>query len=107
MGRVYLPEEDLRAHNYTQQDLANGVYDERFIKLMRFEVNRAREYYKSARPLLGLVHPSGRKGLRAMIAIYSGLLDKIESSNYQVFGKPISLSLCRKLGIAGRALLSL
>ncbi len=104
MGRVYLPEEDLRAHNYSAGDLANEVYDRRFIDLMKFEVDRARGYYDSARPLLAMVHPSGRKGLQAMIGIYSGLLDKIESSGYNVFGKPISLSIARKVWIAGRAL---
>ena len=63
MGRVYLPEEDLRAHNYTAEDLANEVYDERFIALMKFEVDRAKGYYEAARPLLGMVHASGRDGL--------------------------------------------
>ena len=43
MGRVYLPEEDLRAHGYTAEDLASQVYDERFVHLMKFEVDRARK----------------------------------------------------------------
>ena len=40
-----------------------------------------------------------------MIEIYSGLLDKIESRHYNVFGDPVSLSICRKLSIAGKALI--
>src|SRR3712207_9258204 len=47
-GRVYLPLEDLERFGYTEQDLASGVVDERFVALMSFEIERARRLYEIA-----------------------------------------------------------
>ncbi len=105
MGRIYIPEEDLLAFDYREEDLLNQVRDERFNALMTFEVMRARCYYKSAVPLLNLVHESGRAGLFAMIKIYSGILDRIEQSNYDVFANRISLSKAKKVSIVAKAML--
>ena len=100
MGRIYIPEDDLRTFNYSAQDLMNGVLDTRYHEMMKFEVQRAKSYYNAAMPLLPLVHPSGRAGLRAMIEIYSGILDKIEQRDYDVFSSRVSLSKSRKISIA-------
>jgi phytoene synthase len=106
MGRVYIPEEDFWAFGYSRDDLERQVIDDRFIRLMRFEVQRARCYYDAALPLIPLVHESGRAGLRAMIGIYSSILDKIEQNGYDVFSKRISLSTTEKLAIAAKSLFS-
>ena len=92
MGRVYLPEEDLWAFDYSADDLMHRVQRRAVPRLMRFEVDRARGYYNAALPLLQMVHGSGRPGLCAMIEIYSGILEKIEKSHYDVFSSRISLS---------------
>jgi len=104
-GRIYLPEEDLHAFRYSADDLASQVEDERFNKLMRYEVARARGYYKAALPLIDLVHDSGRPGLCAMIEIYSSILSAIERNRYDVFGRRISVPTSRKAAIAAKALL--
>ena len=103
-GRVYLPEEDLRAFKYSAEELALGVHDERFHKLMRFEVARARGYYSAALPLVDMVHGSGRPGLCAMIEIYFSILSAIERQHYDVFHNPISVPKTRKVAIAARAI---
>lgn len=104
MGRVYIPEEDLSAFHYTVDDLTSQVRDDRFAGLMEFEVRRARSYYNAARPLVSLVHASGRPGLCAMVEIYSGILNTIEQRHYDVFTNHISLSTPRKLSIAAKSL---
>lgn len=104
-GRVYIPQEDLRAFGYTVEDLANGVRDDRFRRLMQFEVARAKSYYAAALPLVPLVHGSGRPGLCAMIEIYYKVLKRIERSEYDVFDNRISLSKREKVTIAARSLL--
>ena len=71
---------------------------------MDFEATRAREYYRESRPLLDLVDRRSRASLRALITIYSRLLDRIESSNYDVFSRRISLSGWEKSRIVLRAL---
>ncbi|HHP7244719.1 MAG TPA: phytoene synthase, partial [Elainellaceae cyanobacterium] len=44
-GRIYIPLEDLALFNYSEQDLLNGVIDERWQGLMRFQIQRARKFY--------------------------------------------------------------
>ncbi len=105
MGRVYIPEDDLWAFGYSADELAEGVQNDKYQALMRFEVDRARDFYRAALPLVPLVHESGRPGLRAMIGIYSGILDKIERHNYDVFASDISLSRTQKMAIAAKAVL--
>ena len=51
--RVYIPEEDFRAHGYSEADLRMGVYNERFKSLMKFEVCRARSLFDQGKPLIG------------------------------------------------------
>lgn len=106
MGRVYLPVEDLWAFRYDADELASGLVDDRFKRLMGFEVARARDFYRAGAPLVGFVHGSGRPCLRAMMDIYSGILDRIEQHGYDVFHNRASLSTGRKVAIAARALLS-
>jgi phytoene synthase len=103
-GRVYLPAEDLRKFGVTEEDLIKGHRSPEFVELMRFETARARGYYAESAPLLHLVHPRSRASLRALISIYSRLLDRIEQSGYDVFTRRISLSRAEKTWIAVRAL---
>jgi squalene synthase HpnC len=46
MGRVYLPEEDCARFDYAPDDLAGRVTNDAFLELMRFEVDRAREFLR-------------------------------------------------------------
>jgi len=103
-GRIYIPEEDMRAFQYSAAELMSGVCDERFHRLMRFEVARARGYYNAALPLVSMVHGSGRPSLCAMIEIYFSILEAIEKRHYDVFQKSISVPKRRKVAIAARAL---
>jgi phytoene synthase len=91
-GRIYLPAEDLSRFGVTEQDIHAGVRTPEFIDLMDFEATRARGYYKESLPLLDLIDRRSRASLRALITIYSRLLDRIERSNYDVFSHRISLS---------------
>jgi phytoene synthase len=100
MGRVYLPLEDLAAFNYPESDLLAGVVDERFLRLVQFEAQRAREFYEMARPLLPMLHPSSRPCLAAMYGIYGGILDRIERQGYNVYARRARLSTWQKLTVA-------
>jgi phytoene synthase len=71
---------------------------------MKFEAERAREYYAAARRLLPLVEGSSRPALWAMIQIYERILDKIEGRRFDVFRQPIHLASAEKLSIALKAL---
>lgn len=103
-GRVYLPAEDLARFGVRAEDLRRGEGGDNLTALFRFEAARARAYYRESWPLLRMVHPSGRASLRALIEIYSRLLERIEQSGFDVFSRRISLSGVEKCWIALGAL---
>ena len=103
-GRVYLPREDLLRCGVTEEDLLAGMRDRNFLELMRFEAARARHYYDEAMPLVGLVDARSRPSLRALIGIYSHLLQRIEDHNYDVFSRRVRLSAVEKTWIVIKSL---
>ena len=74
-------------------------------KLLEFEAARARQYYREAAPLIALIHPRSRASLRALIAIYSRLLDKIVAARYEVLAQRVRVPTWQKLWILARSLL--
>jgi phytoene synthase len=103
-GRIYLPAEDLRRFDVTEEDLRSGNRSEKFVRLMRFEAARARSYYEESAPLLDLIHPRSRSSLWALVSIYSRLLERIEGANYDVFSRRVRLTLFEKSWIVVRAM---
>ena len=99
-GRIYLPEEDIRKFG---ADLA--THDQRFVRLMSFEAQRAQAYYNESRPLIALVHTRSRPSLWALIEIYRRLLGRIERSNFNVLEKRIRVPTWEKLSILASAAL--
>ena len=104
LGRVYLPQEDLERFELTAEDLlADRPTGERFEAMMAFEWDRANRYYAEAAPLLGMVAPSARPALWAMISIYYGILRRIRSRHYDVFTHRARLSNLEKTWIVLQA----
>jgi phytoene synthase len=101
-GRVYLPREDLDRFGYSLKDLHAGVANERFRDLMRFEVERARAFFKEAEPLFPLIQPESRYCPILLMRFYSRILDRIERQRYDVLRRRPSLPWHEKLRIAGR-----
>jgi 15-cis-phytoene synthase len=101
-GRIYIPREDFERFGYSEEQLLTFVYNEAFIRLMRFETARAREYYVKARGLLALEDHKAFVAARIMDSIYYHILNKIEKKQYAVFGKEISISKFSKLMLALR-----
>ena len=87
MGRVYLPEEDLKRFRCTANDLSGNAASPAFTELMRFEANRAWQYYAEGAPLLHLVNKDSRAALWTLMRIYSGILRKIEAIRYDVLAQ--------------------
>jgi phytoene synthase len=97
-GRIYLPLEDLERFGYSPQDLAKGICNDAFRRLMKFEIARARQLYRHAsKGLCWLADDGSRLTASAMAVIYSGILDAIERQNYDVFRSRARLTLGQKL----------
>lgn len=99
-GRIYLPLEDLERFGYTEKDLAAGIVDERFVGLMKFEIDRARKLYEIADEGMQYI-PRGRR-YPVMVArdLYAAILDRIEDQDYDVFSRRAETSRAYKLRIA-------
>jgi len=78
-GRTYLPGEDLKRFHVTAEDLRATTPSPELRKLLEFEAARAHAYYVESAPLVGMIDPGSRASLRALIGIYSRLLEKITS----------------------------
>ena len=103
LGRVYMPLEDLDRFGVTTNDLQERRRTEQFGRLMEFETDRARCYYRESAPLLNLIDPQSRPALWALIAIYSRLLEHVAESHFDVLTRRISLSSAEKTWIVLRA----
>jgi len=102
MGRVYLPLEDLQRFGVAVDDILSARATPQFLEMMRFEAVRAYGFYDKARPLLDMIDADSRGTLAVMIAIYGGILRKIENNNFAVFRERIRLSEAEKLWIVGK-----
>lgn len=49
--RIYIPEEDFRAHGYSEADLRMGVCNDRSRALLKFELARTRAFFDQGKPL--------------------------------------------------------
>jgi 15-cis-phytoene synthase len=102
-NRVYLPLEDLAAHGVSLDSLLHRVLhapptaSER--ALLAAIAQRAEEFYKSAQVLLPMIDRESRPALWVLVAIYHGLLRRIERADYDVFSRRASVPMLQKLGI--------
>jgi phytoene synthase len=104
-SRIYLPLDDLRKWNHPEKAILNRSYSPEFRALMEYEASRAHHYYKRADAALMGLSPQERRALTVaeiMRGIYSRILERIEQSNYQVFGSRISLTTTQRGIIALR-----
>ena len=102
VGRLYLPLEDLARFGVTEHDLGAGTVTAPIRALFDFESRRAREFFAKAASELPKADARRLVAARIMGAIYFDLLERIERSDYSVFGGTIRSPRWRKLLIAGR-----
>ena len=107
MGRIYVPEEDLARSNLSGADfapalLANPAQAQQLRPVLEFEAERARKYYESAKWLMELIEEDSRAALWVLVEIYSQLLQKITSRNYDVLTERVRLTTWEKLKILSR-----
>ncbi|CAN5450214.1 presqualene diphosphate synthase HpnD [soil metagenome] len=101
-GRIYLPGDELQRFGVKPADLLASRRVEGFGPLMRFQIDRARGYYREALSLLPEVDARNQRPGLIMAAIYATLLDEIERADFPVLESRVSLTPIRKLLIAWR-----
>jgi len=85
IGRIYLPLDELAQYGVSEEQIAQGISNDAWRKLMKFQVDRARAMMLSGKPLGTIL--TGRIGLEMRMIIAGGLriLDKLESAQYDMF----------------------
>jgi phytoene synthase len=99
-NRIYLPVTDLQRFGVSAADLLQARHSEAFVELMRFQAQRARQYYAQAMAALPDADRRAQRPGLIMAAIYSALLQEIERDGFQVLTQRTSLTPLRKLWIA-------
>jgi 15-cis-phytoene synthase len=105
-NRIYLPLEDLALFNYTEDDLAAHIVDERFLALMDHQADRATAYFQEAQRLLPAQDFHALLPARIMGDIYQTLLEKMRADRFQVFHKRYRLTGARKFTILTKQLIA-
>lgn len=100
IGRIYLPREDFERFGYSYEELLSSTYNANFVRMMRFETQRAREYYQRARAELAHEDHAAFFAARIMDRIYYRILQKIEQKQFALFDERISISSFAKTRIA-------
>jgi squalene synthase HpnC len=102
-GRVYLPLEDLAKYGVREDDIAQRRARPAFVEMMKFEVARAREWFRMGLPLAGMVD----KHLALDIELFSRggleILNAIERQGYDVLQRRPVISKPRKVWLLARA----
>ena len=102
-GRIYLPLESLARFGVSESDIADRRATPQFLEMMKFEVARARDWFRKGLPLAGMVD----KHLAIDIELFSRggleILNAIEAQGYDVLKRRPAISKPRKLWLLARA----
>ncbi len=85
IGRIYLPLDEMTEFGVSEAQIAQGISNDAWRALMKFQVDRTRALMQQGAPLGSIL--SGRIGLEMRMIIAGGLriLDKLQASDYDMF----------------------
>lgn len=99
-NRIYIPLNEMRTFDYSESDLIMKKYNQSFIDLMKYQVERAEGYFNLASTSLPSEDRKAMFPARAMHSVYYTLLKKIVKSNYDVLNKNIRVNNFEKIYLA-------
>jgi len=102
VGRVYLPQRELKDFGVTEDDLVNARHGDAFVRLMQHQAARARRFYAAAAAAYPEVDARSLVPAEIMGRIYRALLEEIEARRFTVFGERVTVPARRKVAIALR-----
>ena len=105
-GRIYLPLEDLRLFAVNEENIARNQNTAAFCAMMKFEVERARDWFRQGLPLVATVDHELAVDLDLFSRGGQEILRAIEKQGYAVLGNRPSISKPRKLALVAHAAMS-
>lgn len=106
-NRIYIPRDELDLFGVTEQNLFKHRIDDNFTRLIRFQINRTRQFYRRAENGIRMLTKDSRLPVYLARFNYSRILDKIEENDYDVFNHRAYLNASEKISILPRVLLRL
>ena len=104
--RIYLPQDEMARFGYSEQELQAGLVNEAFIELMRFQAQRAKDYFRSGFQLLPYLSRRSRACPAVLGQLYSKVLERIEDADYDVLHRRVSLSTSEKIRVTAQTWLT-
>ena len=99
MGRLYIPQTDLAQFSVTEQDIFSEKMTPQLRALMKFQIERADQYYTEAIPGISLLKTESQYAIYAAAKIYRGILRKIEERDYNPFLNRVFVPSTQKIKI--------
>ncbi|ASQ90180.1 squalene synthase [Prosthecochloris sp. GSB1] len=96
-GRIYIPLEDLDRFGYSREAFMRKEMNDNFVKLIRFQIERARRYYESSEQGIPMLAKESRFAVRVSSLNYCNILKTIESNGYDVFSRRAYRSFYQKI----------
>ncbi|MCF7891785.1 MAG: phytoene/squalene synthase family protein [Candidatus Omnitrophica bacterium] len=100
-GRIYLPKDECKKFNISQDTLKKEIVDNNFVNFMKFQIGKARKLYQDSEKGIKLI-----TGYRCRLTVYlmknfyAAILDKIEENKYNIFKKRAYTSILDKILIS-------
>ncbi|MBZ5629943.1 MAG: squalene synthase HpnC [Acidobacteriia bacterium] len=105
-GRIYIPVEDLRRYGVGERDIAAQRFTPQFRELVKFEVERARDWFARGLPLARKVDKKLAIDIELFTRGGQEILHAIERQDFDVLTRRPAISKLRKLSLVARAALS-
>lgn len=105
IGRIYLPIESLRRFGVSEDDIASNRNTQAFREMMKFEVERARQWFHRGLTLVKKVDRELAIDLELFSRGGQEILNSIERQKFAVLGQRPTISKPRKLALVARAAL--
>ena len=102
MGRLYLPLDDVARFGCSTEEILAARDSGEFRRLLRFQADRAEEYYSLASAALDRSDLPAMRPARVMQGIYHRLLTNIRRASFDVLGGRMRVSRAARLSVAIR-----
>jgi len=96
-GRLYLPQDELKAFNITEHDIERGQVTDNWREFMRFQIDRNRKLYEESLPGIAMLNSDGRFAIAAAAGLYQAILSDIEKNDYNNFSRRAHISTIGKV----------
>ena len=96
-NRIYIPEEEMRYFDYSEEDLFNFKINDNFHELMRYQIQRADSYYEKAEKGILMINKDCQVTVGLMSRNYKNILTQIKKNNLNVYEKRAYVPYYRKL----------